>query len=128
MLNQLFYKLLTYLLAGVWFINGFYCKVLNQVPRHKLIIARILGADYAGLFTLLIGLSEIGLAFWILVGYKSRISAGIQIILVATMNIIEYFLVPDLLLFGRLNALFAFLFIMVVYFKEFRSNRNWQRT
>ena len=35
------------------------------------------------------------------------------------MNILEFILVPDLLLFGRFNAAFATVFILVVYANEF---------
>jgi len=49
-LNRL-YKLLTLLIATVWLANGLFCKLLNLVPRHRLIVARILGAPHATLFT-----------------------------------------------------------------------------
>jgi hypothetical protein len=35
------------------------------------------------------------------------------------MNSIEFFLVPDLLLFGKLNALVALFFIGIVYLNGF---------
>ncbi len=35
------------------------------------------------------------------------------------MNIIEFICVPDLLLWGRLNLLFAMLFIWIIYYHEF---------
>jgi len=37
------------------------------------------------------------------------------------MNVIEFFLAPDLLLWGKLNLLFAFLFVIMVGFIEFRK-------
>jgi len=55
------HKLLNYFIATVWIANGLFCKVLNLVPRHQQIVARILGDDYSRLLTLLIGLSEIGM-------------------------------------------------------------------
>lgn len=45
-------------------------------------------------------------------------------IVVATMNIIEFIAVPDLLLWGRLNIFFAFLFIGLVYYNEFVLNKK----
>ena len=35
------------------------------------------------------------------------------------MNVIEFILVPDLLLWGKMNAIFAFLLVLVVYYNEF---------
>jgi uncharacterized membrane protein YphA (DoxX/SURF4 family) len=118
------HKILTFCIATVWIVNGLFCKVLNLVPRHKQIVARILGNDYSALFTILIGLSEIVMAIWILSGFKTRLHTIIQIAIVATMNTIEFYLVPDLLLWGKLNSLFAFLFILVVYFTEFYFNKK----
>jgi hypothetical protein len=42
-----------------------------------------------------------------------------QIAIVATMNVIEFFIVPDLLLWGKMNSVFALLFIGLVYYQEF---------
>jgi hypothetical protein len=39
--------------------------------------------------------------------------------IVATMNIIEFILAPDLLLFGRMNIVFASIFIALIYVNEF---------
>lgn len=113
------HRLLTYAIAAVWLINGLVCKVLNGVPRHELIVARILGPDYAPVLTRAIGVSEVLMAVWIVSRIRPRLSAVAQIGLVATMNAIEFVVAPDLLLFGRLNALVAFLFISIVYYNEF---------
>lgn len=96
-----------------------FCKLLNLVPRHQEIVARILGNEHPRLFTILIGISETLMAVWIVSGIKSRLNAILQMIVIATTNIIEFFLAPDLLLWGRFNALFAFLFIILIYYNEF---------
>jgi len=41
------------------------------VTRHKEIVARILGNDYSRFLTILIGLSEILMAVWILSRFKT---------------------------------------------------------
>lgn len=117
-------RIVNILIALVWLVNGLYCKVLNYVPRHQLIVARILGDDYAGILTRVIGISEIGMAIWILTGIKHRWCAIAQILLVATMNIIEFTLAPDLLLFGRVNIIIAFIFIIVIFLHEFIVERS----
>jgi DoxX-like family len=111
--------ILTYLIAFVWLANGLFCKVLNLVPRHQEIVARILGDVHAPLLTKLIGFSEILMCLWIVSRIKSRWCAITQIIIVATMNTIEFVFAKDLLLFGSLNAFFAFLFCCVVFATEF---------
>jgi uncharacterized membrane protein YphA (DoxX/SURF4 family) len=118
------HTILTYCIATVWIANGLFCKVLNLVPRHEQIVARILGSEYARPLTILIGLSELIMAIWILSGFKSRLNALAQIAVVATMNTIEFILVPDLLLWGKFNSVFAFMFVLVVYFNEFHLNKT----
>lgn len=118
------HKVLTCFIAIVWIINGLFCKVFNLVPRHELIVARIIGSSHSRLFTLLIGLSEIGMAIWILSGLKVRINALFQILIVAAMNVLEFFLAPELLLWGKFNSLFALVFIVVIYYNEFHFNRQ----
>ncbi|MEM9982790.1 MAG: DoxX-like family protein [Bacteroidota bacterium] len=112
------YPILTYVIALVWLINGLYCKVLDGVPRHQQIVARIIGEAYARPFTVLIGLAEIVMAFWVVSRWRPQLNAWMQIGVVATMNLLEFILVPDLLLWGRWNALFAFCFILLVYYQE----------
>jgi len=49
----------TFLTIGislVWLINGLFCKVLDFVPRHELIVSRILGTEYTLILTKLIGI------------------------------------------------------------------------
>jgi len=117
-------KLINYFIATVWIVNGLFCKMLGLVPRHRLIVAGILGDDYSKPLTLLIGSLEIGMALWVLSRIKTRLTAVAQMLVIATMNILEFALVPDLLLWGRANALFAFMFILLIYYNEFKLNRT----
>ena len=124
--NRIFNKTVTYLIAMVWIVNGMLCKVLNLVPRHQEIVGHILGNQNAYVITKLIGVSEIIMALWILSKYQSKVNAIAQIVIIATMNTIEFTLVPDLLLWGKMNAVFAFLFIIFIYCNEFiwKNQRN----
>jgi hypothetical protein len=110
---------LTIGLAAVWFVNGLFCKVLDLVPRHRMIVARILGAEYASAATRAIGLLELLMVVWILSGIRPRLCAGTQMIVVAAMVPIECLLTPDLLLFGRANLVPAGLLIAAVYLDGF---------
>jgi hypothetical protein len=116
--------LLNYFIGIVWLINGFFCKVLDLVPRHQEIVARILNVDQPRFLTLLIGLAEMSMAIWVLSNRWSRFNAIAQIIIIAIMNILEFFLAPDLLLWGKANAIFAFIFILLIYYKEFYLNNK----
>ena len=112
-------NILTILIALVWLVNGLFCKVLNLVPRHRLIVAGILGDDHAALFTKLIGVSEVMMAAWILSNIHPHLCAIVQMAVVAVMNIIEFIKVPHLLLFGRINSIVAAFFIAAVYSNAF---------
>ena len=91
---------------------------MDLVPRHQQIVARILGEQHSASFTRLIGLAEILMVVWILSGYRRKVNVAVQITVVTTMNVIEFFLAPDLLLFGKLNSVMALLFVVLVYCNE----------
>jgi hypothetical protein len=98
--------------------------VLDFVPRHREIVASILGEEYARELTILIGISEIVMAIWILSKFKSRLNAILQISIVGLMNLLEFMFVLDLLLWGKFNLLFAIGFMAIVYYNEFVLNPN----
>jgi hypothetical protein len=118
------HKTLNYIIAIVWIANGLFCKVLNLVPRHQEIVSRILGAEHAILFTKIIGTLEVLMAIWILTRIYSKLNAITQILVIATMNTLEFFLVPDILLWGKLNSIFAFLFCILIFYNEFILNKK----
>jgi|SRR6187551_1559407 len=118
------YQILNFLIASVWFINGVFCKVFNLLPRHQEIVGRILGNEHAKLFTLWIGIFETSMGVWILTKLFSKLNAFVQILLVSFMNILEFILVPDLLLWGRANAFFALIFILLIFYNEFGLNKK----
>ena len=59
------------------------------------------------------------MVIWIVSRVRSRLCAVLQMVVVGVMNILEFILVPDLLLFGRFNIVFASLFIALIYANEF---------
>ena len=118
------YKITNITLAGIWLINGLFCKVLNLVPRHEQIVANILSEDYSRPLIITIGCLEIAMAFWVLSNKYSKLNAIAQIVIISSMNILEFMLVPELLLWGKLNALFAFILIIVIYYNQFHFNKT----
>lgn len=119
MTKEQIHRILLFFISLVWIANGLFCKVLNLVPRHEQIVSRILGNYHSRILTIMIGFSEIVMALWILIGFKKRFCAITQIIVVATMNLLEFILVPDLLLWGSFNSVFALIFIAIIYYNEF---------
>lgn len=108
--------ILTYFIALVWLLNGLFCKVFNFVPRHQQIVGYFFGQDNAFVITKLIGVLEVGMALWLLSKYKEKWNMYIQIIIVMSMNILEFLFVPELLLWRQFNLLFALLFVGIIYF------------
>lgn len=119
MLKLSIHSILTCLIAAVWLANGLLCKVLNLAPRHEQIVASILGNTYSREWTVSIGIAEIMMTIWICSGYLKRVNAMIQIFIVLLMNVLEVLLVPQLLLWGYMNLVFAILFCVVIYYSQF---------
>jgi len=117
-------KIIQILIALVWLINGLLCKILNLVPRHQQIVERILQVEDGRFLTLLIGISEVLMAIWILSGIRRRLNTIFQVLIIATMNTLEFILAPDLLLWKQFNALFAFLFICFLLINEFLLSKK----
>lgn len=124
--SKLIHRIVTVFIALVWITTGLFCKVLNMVPRHEEIVQRILSLDRPSAYfiTMLIGIFEILMAIWIISRIKTKLNAISQIIIIATMNVLEFILAPDLLLWGKFNSVFAFLFILIIYFNEFHLNKK----
>jgi uncharacterized membrane protein YphA (DoxX/SURF4 family) len=110
---------LTAATALVWLLNGLFCKILHLVPRHELIVGRVLGHQHAASLTIAIGFAELVMFVWILSGLVKRLCAITQMLFVAIMNIIELFTAQDLLLFGNWNSVLALAFIASVYYSFF---------
>lgn len=103
----------------VWLLNGLICKLLNLVPRHQEIVEKILHSYDPVFITKIIGVLELCMVIWIVSRIKPKLCAITQILIVAVMNVIEFLLVPDLLLFGRMNMVFAGIFCVIIYLNEF---------
>jgi len=112
-------RILNWCIAAIWIVNGLFCKVLGFVPRHEQIVKRILAPHNSHKIVVLIGISEICLAIWVFSNFKTKLNSVIQILVVSAMNVIEFTYAPDLLLWGKFNILFAFLFILVVFINGF---------
>lgn len=86
-----------------------------MTSRHEAIVARILGNEFAHPLTVLIGISEIIMAVWVISKFKAKLNTYTQISLVITMNLLETILAPDLLLWGHWNLFWAISFCLVIW-------------
>lgn len=90
--------------------HGLYSKLLDGIPRHRLIVARVLGEDLAALATIAIGVMEILLGLWVWTHRLPRTCAAVQTGAIVAMNALEISRAPDLLVSAPgmvvLNALF----------------------
>jgi hypothetical protein len=84
--------------AAVWLVFGLVFKVLDVVPRHRLIVASVLGAGVAGPLTIAIGAAETVMGLWILSRIRPLLCAATQTIAIVSMNTLELVLAKDLLL------------------------------
>ena len=87
-----------------------------------MIVGRILGEKHARLITVVIGIAEICMAVWTVSGIMPLLNTLTQIGIVAAMNILEFVLAPDLLLFGRMNSVVAAIFIVLIAANGFVFN------
>jgi len=84
--------------ATVWFVLGIVFKILDVVPRHRRIVAAVLGDTLAAPATMLVGVAEAAIGVWILSGVRPRLCAAVQTIAIAGMNALELIFARDLLL------------------------------
>jgi hypothetical protein len=84
-------RALSVLVASVWLFHGLYAKLLDGIPRHRLIVQSLPGlAGAPGHFlVLLIGAAEVALAGWVLSGLRPRLAAATQTVLLLAMNLAE---------------------------------------
>jgi len=124
MLSAQIAHIIRLIVASIWFINGIYCKLLMQVPRHRDIVARILGTDHADVITRLIGLSEVFMAIWVLSRIRPGLCTGSQVVIILAMNLLEFTMARDLLLFGPLNLLLASVLCTAIIFSYLTGRRT----
>ena len=98
-------------IGSVWVFHGLYSKILLGIPRHQLIVARILGDEWARPATLAIGFGEILLGLWTFSGWRPRFCVLAQTLVLVAMNTLEILRAEDLLIsaFGMVFLNFLFL-------------------
>jgi hypothetical protein len=73
--------------ALVWLYNGAWCKLFQRCPDHVAIVSAAFEGPSTGQAVLVaLGAVETGLAAWVLAGWRPRLAAIVQTLLVAGMN------------------------------------------
>jgi hypothetical protein len=85
-------------IGSVWGFHGLYSKILNGIPRHRLIVAKILGVANAGVSTKVIGVLEVLLGLWAFTGWQPVGCAVVQTAAIVGMNTLEIYLAGELLI------------------------------
>ncbi len=106
---------LRFAIAAVWLFHGFYSKLLGGIPRHEMIVGRILGETNAGWGTAAVGLGEIALGLWIVSGRQRIPCAAVQTAGIFAMNSIEIWLARDLLISASGMVALNVIFLALVW-------------
>lgn len=96
--SETFHMLAQIMIGSVWVFHGLYSKILNGIPRHRLIVGKILGTEKAGTATRAIGLLEVLLGLWAFTGWQPVPCAVVQTAAIIAMNSLEIFLARELLI------------------------------
>jgi hypothetical protein len=101
-------------IGSVWVFHGLYSKILNGIPRHQLIVGRVLGNRLARPATKAIGCLEVLLGLWAFTGLASVECAAVQTLAIVGMNTVEIILAGDLLIsaIGMVALNFGFLAVI----------------
>lgn len=111
-----FHRLLTIFMGSVWVFHGLYSKISDGIPRHRLIVERILGEGIADFATLAIGFLEVMLGVWIFTRLWRRACAVLQTAALVSMNTLEILLAKDLLVSAPGMVALNLVFLSLVWY------------
>jgi hypothetical protein len=117
------YRLTALFIAGVWIFHGLYSKILNGIPRHRMIVAEILGEAIADVAVIGIGVLEILLGCWVLTGLFRRLNAVIQTLALVSMNTLEILLARQFLISAGGMVLLNLCFLTLVWWWALRGDQ-----
>ena len=103
-------------IGSVWIFHGLCSKILGLIPRHQMIVGRVLGENWAGPATVGVGVMEILLGIWAMSGRQRPACALVQTLVIAGMNTLEIWLARDLLISAPGMVVLNLGFLAVVWF------------
>lgn len=83
--------------AAVWLVFGLIFKALDALPRHRAIVARVVGEAHAASVLWAVALTEIGIALWMVSGVFLVACMALQTAMIVAMNALELWRARDLL-------------------------------
>ncbi len=60
-------------IRSVWIFHALYSKLLRRIPRHRAVVARVLGERLADCATNATGLAEVCLGIWAFTGWHRMV-------------------------------------------------------
>jgi hypothetical protein len=90
--------ILQIVIGSVWVFHGFYSKLLNGIPRHRMIVGKILGDQVAGPAARTIGCLEVLVGVWAYSGFVRVDCAVVQTLAIVSMNTLEIAFARSLLI------------------------------
>ena len=109
------------LIAGVWIFHGLYSKILNGIPRHRLIVGKILGDEWERSAVLAVGIAEVLLGAWVLSRRRPRACAATQTMAIVAMNTLEILYARDLLISALGMVMLNAVFLTIAWWVALRS-------
>jgi hypothetical protein len=89
-------------IALTWLVFGGVFKALGALPRHRRIVARVVGDERAGAVLRWVAAGEISIGLWMLYGRDLVPCVALQSAAIVVMNTLELRHARDLLLSPRL--------------------------
>lgn len=114
-MTQTLEAIIRVVIGTVWVFHGGYSKLLNGIPRHRQIVARVLGTRFARELTILIGCGEVALGIWVFTGWARYPCALVQTAALLAMNALEIALAGDLLISAVGMVLLNVAFLSLVW-------------
>lgn len=111
-------------IGAVWVFHGLYSKLLNGVPRHREIVVRVVGEEFATPLTKLVGVGEVFLGFWTWSGRARKTCAATQTVALVSMNSLEISRANDLLISARGMLLLNAILIATAWAWAFSDPKN----
>lgn len=111
----------------MWIFHGLYSKLLDGIPRHRMIVAKVLGEDLAGMAIVAVGVCEILLGIWVLAHRWPRTCALVQTLAIVAMNTLEISRAPELLISAPGMVLLNFGFLSLGWYSATRARRHFNQ-
>ena len=115
MMNSSLHLAAQIVIGAVWVFHGGYSKLFNGIPRHRQIVARVLGDSIAGPAIMAVGSAETLLGIWAWTGHGRLGCAALQTLAIVAMNTLEIALARDLLISAGGMVLLNAAFVAVIW-------------